>query len=59
MGAVQTPGQILDERYAKGDLTTEEYLERVKHLGPAYRPAQAADPLKVFLYTPRGYIVGT
>ena len=33
MGAIQTPGQILDERYAKGDLTTEEYLERVKHLG--------------------------
>ena len=27
-----TPRQILDERYAKGDLTTEEYLERVKHL---------------------------
>ena len=22
-------------RYAKGDLTTEEYLERVKHLGSA------------------------
>ncbi|MEC5169553.1 SHOCT domain-containing protein [Glaciihabitans sp. GrIS 2.15] len=33
--AVQTPRQILDERYAKGDLTTEEYLERVKHLGSA------------------------
>ncbi len=30
-----TPRQILDERYAKGDLTTEEYLERVKHLGLA------------------------
>ena len=30
-----TPRQILDERYAKGDLTTEEYLERVKHLGSA------------------------
>ena len=30
-----TPRQILDERYAKSDLTTEEYLERVKHLGPA------------------------
>lgn len=34
-GAAQTPRQILDERYAKGDLTTEEYLERVKHLGSA------------------------
>ncbi len=34
-GAMQTPRQILDERYAKGDLTTEEYLERVKHLGSA------------------------
>ena len=30
-----TPRQILDERYAKGDLTTEEYLERIKHLGSA------------------------
>lgn len=30
-----TPRQILDERYAKGDLTTEEYLELVKHLGSA------------------------
>ena len=35
MGAIQTPSQILDERYAKGDLTTEEYLERVMHLGSA------------------------
>ena len=34
-GAVQTPRQILDERYAKGDLTAEEYLERFKHLGSA------------------------
>ena len=34
-GAQQTPRQILDEGYAKGDLTTEEYLERVKHLGSA------------------------
>lgn len=34
-GSTQTPRQILDERYAKGDLTTEEYLERVKHLGSA------------------------
>ncbi|MHC5794862.1 SHOCT domain-containing protein [Lacisediminihabitans sp. FW035] len=32
---VQSPRQILDERYARGDLTTEEYLERVKHLGTA------------------------
>ena len=30
-----TPRQILNERYAKGDITTEEYLERVKHLGAA------------------------
>ena len=28
-----TPRQILDERYAQGDLTTEEYVERVEHLG--------------------------
>lgn len=34
-GGTPTPRQILDERYAKGDLTTEEYLERVKHLGSA------------------------
>lgn len=31
--ATPTPRQILDERYAQGDLTTEEYLERAKHLG--------------------------
>jgi len=35
VGAVPAPRQILDERYARGDLTTEEYLERVKHLGTA------------------------
>ena len=34
-GGTPTPRQIVDERYAKGDLTTEEYLERVKHLGSA------------------------
>ena len=34
-GSTPTPRQILDERYAKGDLTSEEYLERVKHLGSA------------------------
>ncbi len=34
-GGTPTPRQILDERYAKGDLTTEEYLERIKHLGSA------------------------
>jgi len=27
------PRQILDERYAKGDLTPEEYLEWMKHVG--------------------------
>ena len=27
-----TPRQILDERYARGELTTEEYRERVKVL---------------------------
>ncbi len=32
---MQTPRQILDERYTKADLTTEEYLERVEHLGSA------------------------
>lgn len=31
-GDVQTPRQILDERYAKGDLSSEDYLERVGHL---------------------------
>lgn len=25
--------QILDERYARGDLTTEEYSERIENLG--------------------------
>jgi len=34
-GSTSTPRQILDERYARGDLTTEEYLERIKHLGSA------------------------
>jgi putative membrane protein len=28
-----TPRQILDERYAKGELTTEEYQERIRVLG--------------------------
>ncbi len=28
-----TPRQILDERYAKGELTTEEYRERLTELG--------------------------
>ena len=28
-----TPRQILDERYARGELTTEEYRERVETLG--------------------------
>ena len=34
-GAVgrSTPRQILDERYAKGELTTEEYRERLAVLG--------------------------
>lgn len=31
----RTPRQVLDERYARGDIATEEYLERVKHLGSA------------------------
>jgi putative membrane protein len=34
-GSPQTPRQILDERYAKGDLTTDEYRERLKNLGSA------------------------
>ncbi len=29
----KTPRQILDERYAKGELTTEEYRERLTVLG--------------------------
>ncbi len=28
-----TPRQILDERYARGELTTEEYRERIATLG--------------------------
>ena len=31
--APATPRQILDERYARGELTTEEYQERLKNLG--------------------------
>jgi len=31
--ATLTPRQILDERYARGDLTTEEYRERTETLG--------------------------
>ncbi len=31
--AKSTPRQILDERYAKGELTTEEYRERLTELG--------------------------
>lgn len=29
----RTPRQILDERYARGELTTEEYRERLSVLG--------------------------
>ncbi len=32
-GAKSTPRQILDERYARGELTTEEYRERLATLG--------------------------
>lgn len=32
-GADKTPRQILDERYAAGDLSTEEYKERLRVLG--------------------------
>jgi putative membrane protein len=32
-GAEKTPRQILDERYAKGELSTEEYQERLRVLG--------------------------
>lgn len=31
--AKNTPRQILDERYAKGELTTEDYRERLSVLG--------------------------
>ena len=31
--ATNTPRQILDERYAKGELTTDEYRERLSVLG--------------------------
>ena len=31
--ARSTPRQILDERYARGELTTEEYRERIETLG--------------------------
>ncbi|TXN28331.1 SHOCT domain-containing protein [Lacisediminihabitans profunda] len=32
-GAAPSPKQILDERYARGELTTEEYRERLAALG--------------------------
>ncbi len=32
-GADKTPRQILDERYAQGDLSTEEYRDRLRVLG--------------------------
>ncbi|MHB1171996.1 MAG: SHOCT domain-containing protein [Lacisediminihabitans sp.] len=32
-GTKSTARQVLDERYAKGELTTEEYQERLKVLG--------------------------
>jgi putative membrane protein len=32
-GGQSSPKQILDERYAKGELTTEEYRERLSALG--------------------------
>jgi putative membrane protein len=31
--ATSTPRQILDKRYARGELTTEEYRERIETLG--------------------------
>lgn len=31
--ATSTPRQILDARYARGELTTEEYRERIETLG--------------------------
>jgi putative membrane protein len=34
-GPGQSPRQILDERYARGDITTEEFRERLKNLGSA------------------------
>ncbi len=33
--AASTPRQILDRRYAEGELTTDEYTERLKVLGGA------------------------
>ena len=30
---LSTARQVLDERYARGDLTTEEYQERIRVLG--------------------------
>lgn len=33
VGSTLTPKQILDERYAKGELTTEDYKERIAALG--------------------------
>lgn len=32
-GGTSSPKQILDERYARGELTTEEYRERLSALG--------------------------
>ena len=42
--AQQNPRQILDERYAKGDLATEKYLERDKYLGSARLPRLGGQP---------------
>ncbi len=32
-GGASSPKQILDDRYAKGEMTTEEYRERLSALG--------------------------
>ena len=38
-----TPRQILDERYAKGELTTEEYRERLSVLGESNGESTTGD----------------
>lgn len=41
--------QILDERLARGDISTEEYRERLNALGPAREPSRALVPVAAAL----------
>lgn len=43
------PRQILDERLARGEISTEEYRERLGALGPSKEPTKALIPLAAAL----------